>query len=78
MIENIHQHGRDIFRSSKANSISNTAIMANALRSGVLQQREVNSIVGTVGEKAMGPAWLEECRQEITQRNPDAHGTQEE
>ena len=46
MIENIHQHGRDIFRSSKANSISNTAIMANALRSGVLQQREVNSIVG--------------------------------
>lgn len=33
LIENIHQHGRDLFRASKANSISNTAIMSNALRS---------------------------------------------
>ena len=44
VIENVHQHGRDIFRSSKANSISNTAIMANALRSGVLQQRKVSCV----------------------------------
>lgn len=51
VIENIHQHGRDLFRASKANSISTTAIVANALRSNVLEQREVEMVVADEGAK---------------------------
>ena len=59
VIENVHQHGRDIFRNSKANSISNTAIMANCLRSGVLEQRKVTCITAqeAAASKATGPQW---------------------
>lgn len=55
VIENVHQHGRDIFRASKANSISNTAIMANVLRSGVLEGRQVPMVKASEYEKAIGP-----------------------
>ena len=55
VIENVHQHGRDIFRASKANSISNTAIMANVLRSGVLEGRQVPMVKANEYEKAIGP-----------------------
>ena len=55
IIENVHQHGRDIFRASKANSISNIAIMANALRSKVLEERKIQIITGMQSAKAFGP-----------------------
>lgn len=44
LVENIHQHGKDLFRGSKANVMSMTAIMANALRSNVLESRNVGTI----------------------------------
>eukprot|EP00434_Breviolum_minutum_P020595 symbB.v1.2.018159.t1/scaffold1437.1/size118820/2 len=54
LIENIHQHGRDLFRASKANSISNTAIMSNALRSKVLDQKKVPMVNAEESQKATG------------------------
>ena len=62
IIENVHQHGRDLFRASKANSISNTAIMANVLRSGVLESKKVPVIQGEALEKATGPQWQDRWR----------------
>ena len=57
VIENIHQHGRDLYRASKAKTISNTAIMANCLRSGVLEQRKVPMVNAHEAQKAFGEAW---------------------
>ena len=51
--ENVHQHGRDLFRGSKAESMSATAIMANVLRSGVLESRKVQSVGFDQAQKAM-------------------------
>lgn len=67
IIENIHQHGRDLFRASKANSISNTAIMANALRSKVLDQRKVPMVNADEAEKALGPAWAQSYKEGVVQ-----------
>eukprot|EP00438_Fugacium_kawagutii_P020973 Skav206113 [mRNA] locus=scaffold3261:44575:49089:+ [translate_table: standard] len=41
LVENIHQHGRDLCRASKTNSMANTSIFSNVLRSGVLEQKKV-------------------------------------
>ncbi len=57
VVENIHQHGRDLFRSSKANTISNIAIMSNALRSGVLEGRKVPMVSAEKVDKAVGTQW---------------------
>ena len=57
VIENVHQHGRDLFRASKANSISNTAIMSNALKSGVLEQRKVPMVSAHDATKALSSQW---------------------
>lgn len=67
VIENVHQHGRDIFRNSKANSISNTAIMAHALRSGVLEQRNVKcvSAQNAATAKATGSAWQQKFKEPV-------------
>ena len=67
VIENIHQHGRDIFRNSKANSISNTAIMANALRSKVLEQRKVACITPeqAAAAKATHSTWQQKFKNPV-------------
>ena len=67
VIENIHQHGRDIFRNSKANSISNTAIMANVLRSGVLEQRKVSCITSeqAAAAKATQGTWQQQSKSPV-------------
>lgn len=52
VVENIHQFGKDIFRSSKANTMSNTAIMSSALRSQVLQQNKLDVVTAEVALKA--------------------------
>ena len=54
--ENIHQHGRDLFRGSKADSMSTTAIMANVLRSGVLESRNVETACFDQSKKVVS-AW---------------------
>ena len=62
IVENIHQHGRDLYRTSKTNSLSNTAVMSNALRSGVLEQRKVDMVSFDAVAKAMGPTWNEKWK----------------
>ena len=57
LVENIHQHGRDLFRQSKANSFANVSIMSNCLRSKVLEGRKVPMINADAMEKVMGPQW---------------------
>ena len=53
LIENAHQHGRDLYRSAKSSSFSNTTIMANTLRSGALEERKVACAKATEMDKAM-------------------------
>ena len=62
LVENIHQHGRDLFRSSKANSISTTSIMSNALKSKVLEGREVPCVSAEEASKVLGPQWNTEWK----------------
>ena len=57
LVENIHQFGKDLFRESKSNTVTNTAIMSNALRSKVLEGRKVQCINAEVVQKALGPQW---------------------
>ena len=57
LIENVHQHGRDLYRSSKAKSLANTTIFANALRSGVLESRQVPMLSASNVDKVIGPQW---------------------
>eukprot|EP00438_Fugacium_kawagutii_P030972 Skav203548 [mRNA] locus=scaffold3576:25249:29754:+ [translate_table: standard] len=66
VIENIHQHGRDLFRSSKANRFSNTSIMANALRSGVLNERKVAMVNADAMEKLVGKGYDGKGMQNVT------------
>ena len=67
VIENVHQHGRDLFRSSKANSISNTAIMSNALRSNVLEKRKTPMVNAQEAAKALGPQWKPSYKESVVQ-----------
>lgn len=62
--ENVHQHGRDLFRGSKADSMSSTAIMANVLRSGVLEGRRVQTVSFEQSQKAMA-AWSSSRKQGV-------------
>ncbi len=67
LIENIHQHGRDLFRQSKAKTIGNTSIMANALRSGVLDSRGVPMVNAAEAEKAHGEQWKATNKESVVQ-----------
>ena len=62
LIENVHQFGKDQFRSSKSNTMSNTAIMATALRSKVLEGRKVEVVKADVSEKATEKPWNSKSR----------------
>ena len=62
--ENVHQHGRDLFRGSKADSMSLTAIMANVLRSGVLEGRRVQTVGFEQSQKAM-TSWSSSRKQGV-------------
>ena len=66
LVENIHQHGRDLFRASKNKTIGNTSIMANALRSGVLEGRKVPMVGASATEKALS-SWGKEQREGVVQ-----------
>ena len=52
-IESVHQHGRDLCRASRSDTMSTTAIMANVLRSQVLEQRRVECVGFDQAQKAM-------------------------
>ena len=52
LIENTHQHGRDLFRSSKASSFSNPTIFANAFSSGALEERQTPCVRLQESDKA--------------------------
>lgn len=67
VIENVHQHGRDLFRQSKAKTIGNTSIMANALRSGVLDGRDVPMVNAVLAEKAYGEQWKSTKKESVVQ-----------
>ena len=52
IIENIHQHGRDLLRGSKTETgYGDTAIMANILKSGCLNERKVKTVMANNAEK---------------------------
>ena len=55
IIENIHQHGKDLLRSAKQDWFGDTRIMGNVLKSGVLEERvkATNIIQATNAEKVM-------------------------
>eukprot|EP00438_Fugacium_kawagutii_P035086 Skav205139 [mRNA] locus=scaffold3411:179900:184204:- [translate_table: standard] len=53
IVENIHQHGRDLCRASKSNTMTNTSIFSNVLRSGVLEARKVPVVKFTEAEKVI-------------------------
>ena len=51
IIENIHQHGRDLERTVKNDFCGDTRLFANMLRSGCLEERHVPLIAATNAEK---------------------------
>ena len=65
VVENIHQHGRDLFRASKAQSFSNTRIFANALKSQALEQRKVPCVGASAADKAMATPWQGRWRESL-------------
>ncbi len=65
LIENTHQHGRDLYRSSKASSFSNPTIFANALRSGALEERRVPRLRVAEAEKASAAPVKAQCKDGI-------------
>ena len=54
LVENLHQQCKDLFRGTKADSMSMTAIMAHALRSNVLESRGLNTVSFQQVEKVLG------------------------
>ena len=68
LIENIHQHGRDLCRASKSNSMSNVSIMANVLRCGVLEGRKVPMVAAKEIMKATGMAWHSKNKEPVVQK----------
>ena len=61
IIENLHQHGRDLQRSAKNDQFGDTQIMANVLRSGCLEERKVPMVGLTNAQKVVeGAAFLKE------------------
>ena len=53
MVENVHQHARDLMRSSKAKRFANTTLFAHTLRSGCLEQRQVSTVTVDAASKVM-------------------------
>ena len=53
IIENIHQHGRDMERASKNDWLGDTKLMAHVLRSGCLEERKVEMVRATNAEKVV-------------------------
>jgi len=53
LVENAHQHGKDLFRSSKASAFSNPTIFANCLRSGALEERKTPCLKLEAAQKAV-------------------------
>ena len=61
IIENIHQHGRDLQRASKNDGVGNTGLFANVLRSGCLEERRVPMVKAPNADKVVeGSAFLQE------------------
>ena len=56
MVENTHQHARDLLRSSKKQTMGNVRIMANTLRSGCLRERQAPVVEPSQGAKVMSRA----------------------
>ena len=52
LVENSHQHGRDLLRSSTHESFGLASIFANTLRSGALEEREIAVISASNADKA--------------------------
>lgn len=75
MIENAHQHGRDLIRSAKSNTFSNCSIMANTLRSGALEERKVQVVKPTPGLKATSSTWSETQKAPLRQKLHSKHHT---
>eukprot|EP00438_Fugacium_kawagutii_P012976 Skav229746 [mRNA] locus=scaffold1287:489257:493660:+ [translate_table: standard] len=65
VIENVHQHGRDLFRASKAKSFSNTKIFATALKSGALEERKVPCVKASSVDKAVGKQWKSQWKMAV-------------
>lgn len=68
LIENTHQHGRDLYRSSKASSFSNPTIFANALRSGTLEERKVPRLKVSEQDKATAGAFRLRFRDSVNSK----------
>ena len=56
LVEMAHQHGKDLFRSKKNVSFSNTSIMSKILASEVLEKRGMTVVKATVSDKVTAPA----------------------
>ncbi|CAL1147738.1 unnamed protein product, partial [Cladocopium goreaui] len=68
LVENIHQHGRDLCRASKSNSMSNVSIMANILKCGVLEGRKIPVVTAKETLKATGAAWQSKSKEAVVHR----------
>lgn len=53
VIENVHQHGRDLQRSAKHNRFGDVQIMANVLKSNVLEERQTPIIRAHNAQKVL-------------------------
>ena len=51
LVENCHQHGRDLLRNAKHEKPGLASIFANTLRCGALEEREVPTIAASNAEK---------------------------
>ena len=80
IIENIHQHGRDLQRSAKHDSFGDTKIFANVLRSGCLEEREVPICKAQNAEKVtQGSAFLTQpIAKKLTSRGHKLQGKLQE
>ena len=51
LVENAHQHGKDLLRNSKHENFGLSTIFANTLRSGALEERDVATVAAANAEK---------------------------
>ena len=65
VIENAHQHGRDLLRSAKHSLFSNPSIFANTLKSGALEERKVPCPTVQAAEVATAKSWNKKDKESV-------------
>eukprot|EP00438_Fugacium_kawagutii_P036662 Skav236023 [mRNA] locus=scaffold1524:87232:91566:- [translate_table: standard] len=63
MVENAHQFGKDLLRSSRSQTFGNVTIMANTIRSKALEERQTPTIRFSQAQKLMQATFVDKGKQ---------------